>query len=399
MKKFKWRYLLVLPVVFFAFVFVSRALSDARFKSGPIGQLKQAAGDVHYAKLVPAGERLEGGLYDPSAAYTPDGRVGWLAYSSVKGDHKPIGPYVHTHLARTTNGGARWEFVKVLNTSADATLTTDEGKQLSGAWRYEVPTLVFDSTDPDMTRRWKLFVHRYFWNAKHDRMVKFGWIALRTAADPAGEWSEEVPLFGAGNSPAAPWNKTRVDLNTLDLSLKNAAAYSEPGALTNDGRLYLSMSALLPRLGLTGISVGHTIILLASDDHGATWRFVRKLLDDTDASRLGCELFDGTSLAYEDGRFFLLASPGHRGAMHDGTAAFEFESLAEGRLRLGTNGLPAVAAYFAPQPGIFSGPGAGQATYDSRNTNGGLIMPQFNLRAYPEVFQIYQTGRRIVPKE
>jgi hypothetical protein len=114
--------------------------------------------------------------------------------------------------------------------------------------------------------------------------------------------------------PPAPWNKTRVDLNTLDPSLKNAAAYSEPGALTNDGRLYLSMSALLPRLGLTGISVGHTIILLASDDHGATWRFVRKLLDDTDASRLGCELFDGTSLAHEDGRFFLLASPGHRGA-------------------------------------------------------------------------------------
>jgi len=42
-------------------------------------------------------------------------------------------------------------------------------------------------------------------------------------------------------------------------------------------------------------------------------------------------------------------------------------------------------------------PGAGQSDYDERNTEGGLLMPQFNVRAYPEVFQIYQTGRRIAP--
>lgn len=404
MKRFKWCYLLILPAAILAFVFASRAYSDVRFKAGPIGQHKQTAGDVHYTKLVVAGDPVEKGIYDPSVAYSPDGCVGWLAYSSVKGSGNLIrgrfslGQYVHTHLARTTNGGADWEFMKVLNKSADATLTSSDGKKLSGVWRYEVPTLVFDPTDPDSTRRWKLFVHRYFWNAKHDRMVNYGWIALRTAADPAGEWSAEVPLFGAGKSPVAPHHDTRVDLNTLDASLKNAAAYSEPGALANDGRLYLSMTALLPRLGLTGVSVGHTIVLLASDDHGTTWRFVRKLLDDDIADRMGCELFDGSSLAREDGRFFLFAVPGHRGTMHDGTAVFEFESLTEGRLRLGTNGLPVVTEYYAPQPGIFSGPGAGQACYDEHNTRGGLIMPQFNLRAYPEVFQIYQTGRRITPQ-
>ena len=58
-----------------------------------------------------------------------------------------------------------------------------------------------------------------------------------------------------------------------------------------------------------------------------------------------------------------------------------------------------VAAYFAPQPSIFFGTGAGQATYDSRNTPGGLIMPRFSLSAYPGAFQIFQTGRRIVPKK
>jgi hypothetical protein len=192
-----------------------------------------------------------------------------------------------------------------------------------------------------------------------------------------------------------------VDLNALDASLKNSIAYSEPGALAHGGRLYLSLTSLNPRVGFGGIGVGHTIVLLASDDHGESWRFVRKLLDNDDAARFGSDAFDGSSLAEEAGRFFLLASPmrGKTPEVHHGTVAFEFESLAEGRLRRDANGQPAVAAYFAPQPGIFSGPGAGQSCYDEHNIHGGLIFPQFNLKAYPEVFQIYQTGRRIIAKE
>jgi len=369
--------------------------------TGPLAGLKQAAGDVHYTKLVPDGERLEGGIYDPSVAYTPDGRVGWLAYSSVQGEHKPIGEFVHTHLARSTDGGSNWQFIKVLNSSTRDTLTLPDGKSLPGLWRYEVPTLVYDAGDPDAARRWKLFVHCYFWTPQQDRLVSYGWIALRTAADPAGEWSAAVPLFGAGKSPLAPYHKTLVDLNALDASLKSAVAYSEPGALAHDGRLYLSMTALQPHIGLGGIGVSHTIFLLASDDHGQAWRFAGTLLTPGDAKGLGCEFFDGSSLAEDDGRFFLLAAPMVRNKLevHHGTAAFEFASLAEGRLKRDGKQQPMVAAYFAPQPGIFSGPGAGQATYDSRNIHGGLIMPQFNLRAYPEVFQLYQTGRRIVGKE
>jgi hypothetical protein len=83
--------------------------------------------------------------------------------------------------------------------------------------------------------------------------------------------------------------------------------------------------------------------------------------------------------------------------MHDGTVALEFESLRDGRLKRNPDGTLRVAAYFPPQPSILSGPGGGQSDYDEHNTVGGLLMPQFNVNAYPEVFQIYQTGRRIVP--
>jgi hypothetical protein len=83
--------------------------------------------------------------------------------------------------------------------------------------------------------------------------------------------------------------------------------------------------------------------------------------------------------------------------MLDGTVALEFESLGKGRLKRNADGSLCVAAYFAPQPSILSEHGAGQSDYDEHNTEGGLLMPQINVRAYPEVFQIYQTGRRIVP--
>ena len=76
----------------------------------------------------------------------------------------------------------------------------------------------------------------------------------------------------------------------------------------------------------------------------------------------------------------------------------EFESLEKGILKRDAYHAAVIAAYFAPQPSIFSGPGAGQSTFDSHNRSGGLIMPQFNVRAYPEVFQIFQTRRRIAEK-
>jgi len=354
---------------------------------GPIAPLKQALGEATYRRLIIAGDHSDGGIYDPSIKYSRDGGTGWLLYSSITGDFKPVGPYVHTCLAKSTDHGATWSYVARINTSADGTLDLGEGRTLSGAWRYEVATLVRDDGAPEGD--WKLFVHKYFWNAKKDRLPAYGWIVMRTAHDPDGAWSEEIPLFGAGRNPPSPYHQTRIDLNALSPDLKGSAAYSEPGALAHEGVLYLSLT----NLWLFGPD---RIVLLRSRDHAKTWQCVSTLTTGQDAKDLGYACLDGSSLTQDHGRFFLLASPASRNLMHDGTLAFEFASLENGLLQRDATHKLRIAAYFPPQASILCSPmGAGQSDYDENNTAGGLIMPQFNLHDYPHVFQIYSTGRML----
>jgi hypothetical protein len=82
--------------------------------------------------------------------------------------------------------------------------------------------------------------------------------------------------------------------------------------------------------------------------------------------------------------------------MHDGTWIFEFDQLADGKLRRDRDGKLAVYKRIGPQAAILSGPGAGQSTYHQFNTAGGIIFPQFNQRAYPEMFQLFNTRQGIL---
>lgn len=91
---------------------LAHAIDNPPPPPSPADRWPDKDGNPAYEPLVPAGETVnEGGLYDPSLAYTPDGKTGWLAYSAVlrRGTKYvkqfPIGPYCETHLAKTADGG------------------------------------------------------------------------------------------------------------------------------------------------------------------------------------------------------------------------------------------------------------------------------------------------------
>jgi hypothetical protein len=338
-----------------------------------------------------AGDSPLNGIFDPSVEYAPGAQEGWLVYSAVFGGASPFGPHVETHLARTTDSGASWNFDSVVNASVFADLDLGGGALLPGVWNYEVSSLAYDPDDPGA--EWKLFSHRIFRKiedpfTEEQNLPAYSWISYRTAPHPSGPWSAEVALFSSGPLPPAPYDEVEVEVNGLDPSLSELLVYSEPGAFYHDGTIYLSLTGL-------EASGPDRIVLLASHDHGATWSYVGSPLSNADASVLGYLSFDGSAIVADHGRIFLLVTPASVTDLHEGTLAFEFTSIATGTLdRIA--GIPVVAMNVPPQPGEPANRRGGQADYHAMNRAGGLVQPALHLEALPEMFQIVSTHLQIV---
>lgn len=342
-----------------------------------------------YPPLGIVGESAPNGVFDPSVEYAPKGNEGWLAYSAVYGSASPWGPNVETRLARTEDGGQTFSFASVVNPSTPAQVDVAGRGLTDGFWNYEVPALVHDPEDAG--REWKLFAHRIFRPfdpsdpTLEEHLPAYGWITLRTAVDPSGSWSPEVALFGSSFFPPPPFS-TQQNVNALDPSLASQLVYSEPGALVQGGVLYVTLTGLLQ----TGPD---RIVLLASDDHGTSWRYVGAPLTNPVAATLGYLSFDGSALVEQLGRTFLLASPRSAAFLHDGTLVFEFEDLARSLL-LASGGVPMVVTHVPIDPALAppTNVGGGQADYHERDANG-ILMNQLHLANAPALFRVFRTQR------
>jgi hypothetical protein len=276
-----------------------------------------------------------------------------------------------------------------VNHSGDDTIQLYNGETMTGVWRYEVPSIVFDPGDSG--REWKIYAHHYFWTERLDRMPAYGWITCSCASDPAGDWSPEVPLFGAGDFPPAPYHHTQVNLDALDPALKGIVAYSNPSALFLDGALYMSLTAL-------GTGGPERIILLASDYHGGMWNFVATLATNKDAEMLGYRKLDASRLVREGDRTFLFASPEVRTGLDDGPLVIEFSDLTRGALKRDAAGRLMVTRQIPAQARLMTRFGAGQSDDDEHNTYGGILMCQPDFGEAPHLFQIFSTRLWVLSK-
>ena len=337
-----------------------------------------------YEKIDIQGEEPRNGYFDISIEYAEDG-TGWLAYSRVE-----IPKHVETHLARSTDRGQTWHFAGALNRSEEGSQSID-GVMQTGVWRYETPTLLYDPSDAT-SRRWKLFVQRYLSTLPHgkdDSHFGQGRIEYRHAAKPEGPWSESTCLFGK------PRDGCQVDLNTLDLDLKDVSFYNELGSIVVDGVIYVSMDASATPSGF-GRWEDRKVVLIRSRDHGKSWSYVGTLTDYADAGSLGYLVLTGSSLVAEDGRLFLLITPsGGKGLFrknrgHDGTLVLEFDDIRHARLKRDGEGELLVLKSFKP-----GGNSGGLSDHDERNTGGGMLFSQINLNGKPEFFQIFNSKQRV----
>jgi len=365
-----------------------------RFKNLPRKRQEPATAKASYAKVNIIGETAKMGGFDSAIEYDKGGAVGWLVYTAIEF------PNMSTHLAKTTDHGRTWQYVTTINSSIPGKMVID-GKTVQGLWRNEVPTIVHDPDDPG--GQWKLFSHKYFIKApyrdyRRGKPIRFMYIAYKYAPTPEKLASaEEIVLFGAGPSPVGP-KKARYNLNNFHPDLSKSGMYTEPGSLYKDGVLYLSLAAVGKD------RKDNRTFLLASYDHGKTWKYLGTLTDYKDATAVGCTILTASSLVQEKGRTFLLIAPvfkeGKKG-VHRGTYIFEFEDISRAKLKRDGRGRLVVHKYLRPS---IKSQNAGESDYDEHNTAGGIVMPQLDSSVLKrgvdprnvESFKIFSTKEKIV---
>lgn len=352
-----------------------------------------AAGPAATAPLVVADDPVGNGLFDPSIAVDPVTGTAWLVYSRVSGTSQPWGPLVETHLAHSDDAGASWRFDAKLVASTAGTIEL-AGVTTPGWWNAEVPSIAYDPTDP--VAPWKLIFHRIFRrdpvpSGEDGNAASHSWLEVHEAAAPTGPWTL-VTRLGSGLLPP-PEHPIDQALNPLDASLAGTLVYSEPGLLAANGRLYLCVSALSPEPPDAFVA---DVVLLASDDHGATWTWLGPLLTTDDAAALGYEDFDGAALVEQAGRVFVLASPGTPTQTRLGTEVYAVLDLEPPTLlEVGGAPLALETIPLATLGGIAFG---GQATWHEAAATGGILMNQLDVTAGPALFTVEETGRTPLPE-
>jgi len=348
--------------------------------STSIAQDKQESAPK-FQRLHVDGDKSQNGIFDVSLEYGDDG-IGWMAYSSIE-----IPKFIETHIAKSVDHGKTWTFVSRPNTS-DAVKLEVNHQSIEAVVRYETPSLLFDPDDqPD--RRWKLFTNRYPVVKPFDptdRRMSDGTIEVQYSASPDGGWSKPVCVIG-------PHAGCRIDLATAAPSLADVKFMTEPGTVIDKGVIYMSLDVGTTESGM-GDWEHFRVILMASSDHGETWRHVGTLLNHDDAMRFKYLVFTGTSLVREKGKLYLFATPS--GATykshhdHDGTMIMALMDIKQAQVARDDKGTPVVVKRINVDK-----QSGGLADYDEQNTEGGIVFPQFTFWGLPEVFQLWNTGETI----
>ncbi|MCA9459698.1 MAG: exo-alpha-sialidase, partial [Nanoarchaeota archaeon] len=320
--------------------------------------------EVPYENLIIENENNAfSGIYDPSIEYLNES-IGYMAYSAVK-----MPKYVSTGIAKTIDNGKTWQFISSINTGKEDTID-DNGKEIKGVWRNEVPTLVYDKDDTG--KEWKLYTHKYFTREPfggNDRVFSHGWITYQYASNPEGVWSEEIPLFGAKLFPPEEY-PTKIKINDLHSDLKDILVYSELGSLYYNNTLYLSIAG-------HEIDMKFKLILLQSKDHGETWQYSGTFLTEKDAENLGHKWFTGSSLVEVNDNIYLITTGALDTKMetYSGTHIFLVEDLSKAKLKRDNNNNIEAQIII---PLSFSHHG-GQSDYDKYNYNGGVLIPELDI--------------------
>ncbi len=296
------------------------------------------------------------GVFDPSVIYPAGAPGGAMAYTAVPNQHAH-----RTRIALSGSGGATWSYVVEANQPELALVASSDPSECPGGLclgylNSEVPSLVYDPTDPDEGARWKLFAHRYLAETNDRLHYPLGTITLQTAREPQGPWTAPRKLFGVPSSSPYTLDGTLVNLARFPATA-DCVALTEPSALWTPDRLDVALGCVY--LPSPGSSPQIRVVLLRSLDHGRSWSAVARVLEPGAADCLpgtaaGASVNAPNLFIAGDGRQYLAASSSDATGYH-GCAIYRFDSPGTGHLEREASGAPRVLRTLVADTGQFSG--------------------------------------------
>lgn len=315
------------------------------------------------------------GIFDPSIVYPAGAPAGAMAYSAVKAKDD-----IATRIALSDDEGATWTFVVQAN--AATPVPNDAGNLIS-----EVSSLVVDPSDPDASRRWKLFSHRYL--AKGQTLFyDVGHVALQTAPAAEGPWS--APAANVGWRGTNPFSSEGAKLVAQDVpALADCVAFTEPSALAlPNGVLALSLGCV-STMPATSIRV----VLLFSADHASTWTYAGVLVPASDAPCLGRAMglarVNAVDLFGAAGKVWLSVTPENPTLGYRGCAFVEIVDLASAKIARDDAGAPKVTTLLATPTDQFSG-----ACAHAEGATKATALMSVAFLDQPRIFRIVRSGVR-----
>ncbi len=328
---------------------------DSTTPDGPfVPQEFDCQPDATCPELTIAGDPLSpssfSGLGDPSLELDTDGTI-WLSYSWLEKDtlpgHAEELNAVATHLARSTDGGASFEFVRAVNTVAPS--PNDVGLVM-----HEVSTIA--RTPDGWEDLWLTYAL-----VPPDTRVEFHY-QRTVAATPEALGTVIAPyLKGTASTVATQLTGTAI------AGLENCLVFTEPALFAHEGTTYLATTCIVQ----PGNPSTQRLVLLRRS--GASLVLVGELLSFADAQELGGTRVEQIDISLgKDDSILAIVTPILDGSPqpHRGCVVLEIDDLATARMRRDVDGKLFRRATLT---GSTLGIGPGLCTYD-RESSTGILM-------------------------
>lgn len=271
------------------------------------------------------------GVFDPAIA--SDGKTSLMTVTNA---YEVEGGLFATNVALVVSykNCKTWAPLGILFESRAETLIGPDLKTpvASGVWRAETAGIVYDPADAG--REWKAYAYRYFWSGSVPLARLYSVIVMRTSSNPTDlkSWSREEWVFSAKPGiPPEPFGSmvSGAYLNGLHPDLANTYFYARPSLVSIDGVLVMSLSTFVQ-----GKDTVNSVILLASGDHGRSWRYLGTALDEKDLPRIDAGLvrINGASIFAKEGALYIAFALGTKESDSTGSYIFAFDDANTAKL-------------------------------------------------------------------